>query len=151
LLLTALVMALREWSGLDRVQIGLEGHGRVMEGPFASCDLSRTVGWFTTIYPFTPSVQDCSDLAQAVRSVKEHFRRVPAQGLSFLPSHHTVPNDIVFNYLGQIEAGNSFSSSGLLLAVQDAAAGSVVSALNHLWSRLEVNAVVQNDALSFVF
>ena len=49
LLLTALVEALAPWTGERRAWLDLEGHGR--EERFADLDLSRTVGWFTTIYP----------------------------------------------------------------------------------------------------
>src|ERR1700754_1012255 len=48
-LVAALVMALKGWTGEDALLIDLEGHGR--EALFASVDLSRTVGWFTTLFP----------------------------------------------------------------------------------------------------
>ncbi len=38
-----------EWSGADQVAIHLEGHGR--EEILPEVDLTRTVGWFTSIYP----------------------------------------------------------------------------------------------------
>ncbi|TCM32491.1 AMP-binding enzyme [Novosphingobium sp. ST904] len=48
-LLTALAQALAGWTGQGISLIHLEGHGReaVVEG----IDLSRTVGWFTSLYP----------------------------------------------------------------------------------------------------
>ncbi|MEZ2133178.1 condensation domain-containing protein, partial [Sinorhizobium sp. CB9] len=48
-LLTALCQTIAEWSGKDGALIHLEGHGRedVIEG----VDLSRTIGWFTTLFP----------------------------------------------------------------------------------------------------
>lgn len=48
-LLCALGRVLARWTGHDRVLIGLEGHGR--EEIFDDVDLSRTVGWFTTMFP----------------------------------------------------------------------------------------------------
>ncbi|MFD0624439.1 condensation domain-containing protein [Streptomyces sanglieri] len=54
-LLAALGRALADWTGQDRVAVALEGHGReeaVVEG----ADLSRTVGWFTTVFPFAWNV-----------------------------------------------------------------------------------------------
>src|SRR6195256_6155263 len=54
-LLTALVVAVADWcrrrgrGGGSAVLIDLEGHGR--EEVFADVDLSRTVGWFTSLYP----------------------------------------------------------------------------------------------------
>ncbi len=49
LLLTALARALCRWSGHDRVLVDIEGHGREDLDP--AVDLSRTVGWFTSLYP----------------------------------------------------------------------------------------------------
>ncbi|MEO0489099.1 MAG: amino acid adenylation domain-containing protein, partial [Cyanobacteria bacterium J06659_2] len=46
-LLTALVQATGQWTGERALFLDLEGHGR--EDLFEDVDLSRTVGWFTTI------------------------------------------------------------------------------------------------------
>jgi amino acid adenylation domain-containing protein/non-ribosomal peptide synthase protein (TIGR01720 family) len=149
LLLTALVMALREWSGLDRVQIGLEGHGRVMEGPFASCDLSRTVGWFTDLSPVTFSAT--SSLDHDIMEVKKTLRSVPLQGAlfsHFSPSSWTP--SLVFNYLGQMSAsGRGSRSSGLELNVAGESSGDSCSNLNNMWSAIEINGSVSNGELSF--
>ena len=49
ILLTALAQALGLWSGAHRFLIHLEGHGR--EDLIPDTDLSRTLGWFTTLFP----------------------------------------------------------------------------------------------------
>ncbi|HYP02720.1 MAG TPA: amino acid adenylation domain-containing protein, partial [Pyrinomonadaceae bacterium] len=49
LLLTALAKALTKWSGRNRLTLALEGHGR--EEIAEDLDLSRTVGWFTSVFP----------------------------------------------------------------------------------------------------
>ena len=49
LLLSALSLTLLEWMGGGSVVIGLEGHGR--EDLFEDLDTSRTLGWFTSLYP----------------------------------------------------------------------------------------------------
>ena len=55
-LLTALALAVAGWrqergqAGTTALLLELEGHGRE-EGLFAGVDLSRTVGWFTSLYP----------------------------------------------------------------------------------------------------
>ena len=48
-LLTALAQTLARWTGERTLLLDLEGHGReeVVDG----VDLSRTVGWFTTLFP----------------------------------------------------------------------------------------------------
>ncbi|WP_035906671.1 condensation domain-containing protein, partial [Legionella sainthelensi] len=49
LLLTALAYALNDLSGESVHHVTLEGHGR--EDIAASIDVTRTVGWFTSLYP----------------------------------------------------------------------------------------------------
>ncbi|MBS7766617.1 hypothetical protein ID551_27385, partial [Klebsiella pneumoniae] len=50
LLLTALARALSAWTGREQVLVDLESHGR-SAGIDDALDLSRTVGWFTTMFP----------------------------------------------------------------------------------------------------
>ena len=49
MLLTALVQSVRRLDGGGALLLDLEGHGR--EEFFAEVDLSRTVGWFTSLFP----------------------------------------------------------------------------------------------------
>jgi non-ribosomal peptide synthase protein (TIGR01720 family) len=109
ILLSALAKTLYEWSNTDKVIIGLEGHGREMiaEG----IDTSRTVGWFTTIYPvlLNAGAEKVEDL---IKSVKEQLRQVPDRGLGYgvlryINKEEALQGrdcwDIVFNYLGQLD------------------------------------------------
>jgi len=104
-LLAALGRVLRDWTGQDRVLVDLEGHGR--EDLFDGVDLSRTVGWFTSMFPVALGVD--GDWGAALKSVKEQLRAVPTRGLSYGALHYlagTVPAVrpmISFNYLGQFE------------------------------------------------
>ncbi|MFD6171305.1 amino acid adenylation domain-containing protein [Streptomyces coeruleorubidus] len=107
ILLSALGTALADWTGQDRVLLDLEGHGR--DG---DAELSRTVGWFTTLYPVTLSLPPAADGWPAVlKSVKEQLRAVPGAGLGHgalrgVADHRAerdrVP-EISFNYLGRFE------------------------------------------------
>ncbi|MFI6685879.1 amino acid adenylation domain-containing protein [Streptomyces sp. NPDC050485] len=115
-LLTALGRVLRQWAG-SPVTIALEGHGR--EDLFEDIDLSRTLGWFTTVYPVSLDVP-ADDWGPALKSVKERLRAVPGRGLghgalrhlpgadgpSRLPADGTGPQ-ISFNYLGQWDGSTS--------------------------------------------
>jgi len=113
-LLAALAQALSEWTREERVLIDLEGHGReeIVEG----CDLSRTIGWFTTIFPVLLEVSNSSAPGETLKSVKEQLRRVPNRGigyglLRYLHADETVPTQleklpqaqVSFNYLGQLD------------------------------------------------
>ncbi|HSE19642.1 MAG TPA: condensation domain-containing protein, partial [Pyrinomonadaceae bacterium] len=113
-LLAALVQALSEWTRDERVLVDLEGHGReeIVEG----CDLSRTVGWFTTLFPVLLEVRNSAGPGETLKSVKEQLRRVPNRGigyglLRYLRDDKTVSSrlkklpqaQVSFNYLGQLD------------------------------------------------
>jgi amino acid adenylation domain-containing protein/non-ribosomal peptide synthase protein (TIGR01720 family) len=113
-LLAAMAQALSEWTGEKRVLVDVEGHGReeIVEG----CDLSRTVGWFTTIFPVLLEVSNSSGPGETLKSVKEQVRRVPNRGigyglLRYLRGDKTIStqleelpqSQISFNYLGQLD------------------------------------------------
>ncbi|MCA1681713.1 MAG: amino acid adenylation domain-containing protein, partial [Actinobacteria bacterium] len=80
-LLAALGRVLSGWTGRDRVLVALEGHGR--EEILDRVDLSRTVGWFTTMFPVALGVSTTSNWGAVLKSVKEQLRAVPHRGLSY--------------------------------------------------------------------
>ncbi|MGW2174752.1 amino acid adenylation domain-containing protein [Streptomyces sp. NPDC001705] len=121
-LLAALALAMERWRGADAsTLVRLEGHGRE-EDVVPGADLSRTVGWFTSMYPARVDVRDV-DLAevlaggpaagQAVKLVKEQLRAVPDKGVGYgmlrwlnqetgeQLADCPVPQ-VGFNYLGRI-------------------------------------------------
>ncbi len=110
-LLTALAQAFAEWTGSSNLRIDLEGHGR--EDLFADLDVSRTVGWFTSVFPLTLSLRDTQP-SQAIRDIQEQLNRVPQRGIGFGLLRYLNRNrelaekfcalpqsQISFNYLGQ--------------------------------------------------
>ncbi|MGW4875636.1 non-ribosomal peptide synthase/polyketide synthase [Streptomyces sp. NPDC004262] len=109
-LLTALGRVLARWSGHDTVAVGLEGHGRE-DQLFEDIDLSRTVGWFTSLYPVALSVP-AADWGTALKSVKEQLRAVPERGLGYGVLRHLAHDPrltgtpvpaVSFNYLGRFD------------------------------------------------
>ncbi|ORC48443.1 non-ribosomal peptide synthetase, partial [Pseudomonas floridensis] len=120
LLLTALAQVLCEWSRQPSVLIQLEGHGR--EDLFDGLDLSRTVGWFSSLFPVRLTPQRA--LAASLCAIKEQLRAVPNKGIgygvlrylsepSFAHPIAALPEaQITFNYLGQFDG--SFDSEGAL-------------------------------------
>jgi non-ribosomal peptide synthase protein (TIGR01720 family) len=93
----------------------MEGHGR--EPIFDDVDLSRTVGWFTSVFPVLLDLTNHLGPGEALRAVKEQLRRVPSRGISFgVLKYLSDDPDIVglirnlpqaqvcFNYLGQANA-----------------------------------------------
>ena len=121
-LLTALAGALARWTGQRRVRIDLEGHGREEEA-VGGADLSRTVGWFTTVYPVVLDLPETGEAGAALRAVKEQLRSVPGRGIGYGLLRYpggsgAAPElagaaraEVAFNYLGQFDravSGESF-------------------------------------------
>jgi non-ribosomal peptide synthase protein (TIGR01720 family) len=119
-LLTALLQALAEWTGETFFLLDLEGHGRDELGQGE--DLSRTVGWFTTVFPALFHFKTGSDLTLALRSVKEQLREVSGRGRSYgllrylsgsqeaVPRLKSLPQpELIFNYLGQFKPVSAWS------------------------------------------
>ena len=110
ILLSALALTLSDWNKTSKVSIGLEGHGR--EEIAEDIDTSRTVGWFTTIYPVL--LETGNDHGQLIKQVKETLRQIPGRGLGYgvlkyinqnIVLQANDPWDVQFNYLGQAGAG----------------------------------------------
>ncbi|WP_438025455.1 amino acid adenylation domain-containing protein [Sorangium sp. So ce233] len=123
-LLTALALTLARWTGQSVAAIDVEGHGREgLDGE--DLDLSRTVGWCTSVYPVLLEVAPDATPSAALKAVKEQLRRVPRRGLPYgvvreLGSGEAADRlralpapGIAFNYLGQwdqvVGAGARFS------------------------------------------
>ncbi|MEO7329040.1 MAG: condensation domain-containing protein, partial [Minicystis sp.] len=115
-LLTAFGEALAGWLGSRTVLFDLEGHGR--EDLFPDLDLTRTVGWFTTIFPVVLEIPSDADPSRSLPAVKEQLRAVPNHGvghglLLYLRAEddevrelRALPRaEIAFNYLGQLDRG----------------------------------------------
>ena len=131
-LLTGLALAVLAWRRPDTgdgdggsVLVDIEGHGR--EEITDGVDLSRTVGWFTTMYPvrFDLGLPDLADaraggptVGAALRQVKETLRTIPDHGIGYGLLRHgnsrTGPGlaalgipEIGFNYLGRFPMGDT--------------------------------------------
>lgn len=108
-LLTALVRANSNWRGERKLSVTLESHGR--ENISDKIDLSRTVGWFTSLYPIVLDLQDSINPIDSLKLIKEQLRKIPQNGISYgiLKYYNKNINindlphlsEISFNYLGQ--------------------------------------------------
>ncbi|MFJ1565797.1 amino acid adenylation domain-containing protein [Streptomyces erythrochromogenes] len=164
-LLTALAVTLarrRRDLGQDQTfaHVELEGHGRearfVADGAGFEPELSRTVGWFTTLFPVTVDPGTAADLGDpayltaALKAVKEDLARVPRGGLSYGVLRHLAgarfdapAPQVLFNYLGRFDAGSAGDwelsrASGQLGEKRDPAM--------RLPRALEFNAIAEPDA-----
>ncbi|MGI5499876.1 amino acid adenylation domain-containing protein [Lentzea sp. CA-135723] len=115
-LLSALGRVLAGWTGRDRVLVDLEGHGR--DGDFLDgVDLSRTVGWFTSVFPVALDVT--GDWGELLKATKERLRAVPRRGIGHGAAHRSAGPAVAFNYLGQFDGaagGEVFRTIGGLSA-----------------------------------
>ncbi|MEA2694548.1 MAG: hypothetical protein QOJ16_3935, partial [Acidobacteriota bacterium] len=115
LLLAALARCLVRFTGGSRIAVDLEGHGREEIG--AGLDLTRTVGWLTTLFPVELAAGDSE--AAALVTTKETLRALPRHGLGYgvlrwltggpggaALAARPVPA-VGFNYLGRLDAGTS--------------------------------------------
>jgi non-ribosomal peptide synthase protein (TIGR01720 family) len=150
-LLTALVEAFADWTGQRTLLVDLEGHGR--EALFAESDTSRTVGWFTSLYPVLLDVGTATDPGDALKAVKEQLRAVPNRGIGYgllrylggddaatLPA---VEPEISFNYLGQLD--NAGAELPLRFASEDV--GALQGAGNARPHLIDVSAHVRDGRL----
>ncbi|MEM7061633.1 MAG: amino acid adenylation domain-containing protein [Cyanobacteria bacterium P01_B01_bin.77] len=112
ILLTALTLA--NWTQrlqtLSPTLIDLESYGRFSD----TLDLSRTVGWFTCIYPVCLTLDINASLVEQIRTIKQQLQSVPHSGLSYgllryLHNQKTlaITPAIGFNYLGQLDQQQS--------------------------------------------
>ncbi|MEI2579463.1 amino acid adenylation domain-containing protein [Scytonema sp. PRP1] len=113
-LLTALVQSFAQWTGERSLLVDLEGHGR--EDLFEDVDLSRTVGWFTTLFPVRLQLEEVDLPGEALKLVKEQLRRIPNRGIGYGVLRYLNENaaictklqalpqaQVSFNYLGQFD------------------------------------------------
>ena len=109
IMLTALSLALKETFNINKVLIRLEGHGREDIG--TGIDVTRTVGWFSTLYPVVFDMRYSDDIVRQLIEVKESLHRVPNKGIGYgilrymTGMDYTFNPEITFNYLGDFGSG----------------------------------------------
>ncbi|MEH2284582.1 MAG: amino acid adenylation domain-containing protein [Nostoc sp.] len=141
-LLTALVQSFAQWTGERSLFVDLEGHGR--EDLFEDVDLSRTVGWFTTLFPVHLQLEEVDHPGEVLKLVKEQLRRIPNRGIGYGVLRYLQQDDAIrtrlesfpqaqvsFNYLGQFDQVLR-ASAVLGLAEEFKAEQSLVNQRSHL-------------------
>ena len=148
-LLTALALTFARWTGRQRLLVDLESHGR--EEIFPDVDLSRTVGWFTSIYPVLLDIGGATEPRAALKAVKTQLREIPNRGLGFgllryLSSElrESPHAEVIFNYLGQFDQSFTESSYFKLAPESHGSSRSLKQTRRHL---LEVNGSVVGKEL----
>lgn len=147
-LVAALGLSLFEAFSLDQVGIELEGHGR--EPIDESLDLSRTAGWFTSLYP-VKLCHTTNEISGWMKGIKEQLRQVPGNGIGFgmlmqqgdLPAEYAANKRVRFNFMGDFDS--EFRNEWFSLA--DDASGLESGRRNAMTSLIDINAIVINRRL----
>ncbi|MGH9668272.1 MAG: condensation domain-containing protein, partial [Bryobacteraceae bacterium] len=155
ILLTALLLTFRESTGRSTLQIDMEGHGR--EDLFAAVDLSRTVGWFTTLYPVALHAEHDSSPEETVKAVKEQLREIPLRGLGYGLLRYFRQDageasrpraEILFNYLGQTDRALAAEGAWKPVLGLNGPEQSPANERSHV---LEINGIVSGGQLTMTW
>jgi len=167
-LLTALAMALRSEGSSGAVLVDLEGHGRESATVDEALDLSRTVGWFTTIAPvrldpgpvsFAGFLAGGAAMAAAAKRVRTRIESRPDRGIGYAVLRHLHPDrahafadtatpEVLFNYLGRFGAADGHDWAP---APERPGLGERADPATAAGYALEINAEVADATLSATF
>ncbi len=145
LMASALGLSICEVSKNHEVVFLMEGHGR--EELLTNIDITRTTGWFTSIYPVKLNIEGC-DLATQIKSIKDQLRQVPDNGMGFgfyrfeKKLDFEDENYIRFNYLGQMDGFKDelFNRSKEYTGLDS-------SPTNNMTALLDINAMMEDETL----
>ncbi len=165
LLLAALCRAVREWladagqdvDGGGPLLLDMESHGR--EDLLEDTDVSRTVGWFTALYPVCLDLTGQASMLAWVQAVHAQLARVPNHGVGYGLLRYLHPDPSVrrclevwpqarlgFNYLGQFDA--TFRRAGVFQWANESP-GPLWAADNQRYHWLDINGWMINSQLEF--
>jgi non-ribosomal peptide synthase protein (TIGR01720 family) len=137
-----------------------EGHGR--ETLSANQDLSRTIGWFTALFPIYVAVDpgEETDILSTIRWVRDFRSRVPQSGRPYFaysmlrgatdnPFRAHFPMEIAFNYLGKMQQHDR--KDALFKPVLDISTGPDLGGNVPRFSIFEISASISRGCVSFTF
>ncbi|WP_341479330.1 amino acid adenylation domain-containing protein, partial [Clostridium gasigenes] len=112
ILLTVLGISVASWTGEEKVLVDIEAHGR--EDIDKNIDITRTLGWFTSIYPMVLDIDSENCIGKIIQNVRNTCREVPKNGLGYgvikyisdkkeNSNFKYLQPKISFNYLGQFD------------------------------------------------
>lgn len=154
ILLCALGMALKKWTGVEKIIISMEGHGR--EEIIKDVNISRTVGWFTSIYPVLLDMEYTDDLSYQIKYLKEELRRIPNKGVGYgilnykhnkdrISKSFGINPSVSFNYLGQFDTDVNTS----LFQESPYSSGQTVSPNSERLHAIDIVGSVEKEVMTF--
>jgi non-ribosomal peptide synthase protein (TIGR01720 family) len=156
-LLAALAETFRQWTGSSELLVDLEGHGR--EDLFPDVDVSRTVGWFTAIFPVRLDLQGAETPGMALQAVSAQLQALPQRGVGYGLLRYLRPDpqpgarlrdlphaEVSFNYLGNVD--RVFTEAGPLRPAAESA-GPVRDLDGTRTHIIDINGGIVADQLQF--
>ncbi len=142
LLNVALALTLKKWTGTDRLVIEQENYGRHLE----SVNTSRTLGWFTAMYPVKLELK-IDSMNNQIKAIKEQIREIPHNGIGYgihkylgksSKENKDKLTEVRLNYLGRFDT--EFNNE--LFSFNTEHHGSDVDPNNMMTAKLELNLMV---------
>lgn len=151
LFITALSRMISSFFNKKSIYLDLESHGR---SESFGLDITRSVGWFTAIYPVSIDLEGCFNIEEDMTRVKESLEDTPNHGIGYGilkyedgDSYKRYPcSEVLFNYLGQLD--NDLDGEFFTFDPESSGA-SVSSELNSPY-KLTFNGMVQNGELKVI-
>ncbi|EMY71668.1 condensation domain-containing protein [Leptospira vanthielii] len=151
LFIAIVLLAVKRTYGLNTYKLYLEGHGRESLGK--EMNISRTVGWFTSLYPLLFSIGDGETIDGMISIVNSKLREVKRGGavfgmLKYLTEHLNIDfaePEMCFNYLGNYDEGTIDE----FLVYDASSAWSSINPDSVSPFKLEIIALVLNRKLEF--
>ncbi len=115
-LLAAFLYAVKKWNGYEKIKIWIEGHGR---NQFSDqINVNRTIGWFTSLYPFVLSA-NAYGFQGTMWDIHCRLKNLQNDGIGYGMLRYfsnidglddTADVNVMFNYLGQFGNDDNYQS-----------------------------------------
>jgi len=150
LLITSLMRTIKKHTKNGSIVVELESHGR--HDSLTEVDISRTVGWFTCLYPFYIELKG-EEISCHIKEVKEQLKKVTNEAITFgILKYLVKDNDLAtekrglrFNYLGDFTRHLSDDGPFVLLTEQ---VGKNYDRKNSLTCLLDINCFISGGKLT---
>lgn len=146
-LIIALGLAIKNKTDQHDLVIEVERHGR--EEIDEKLDISRTVGWFTSMFPVHLCIED-KGLDENIKILKEQIRNIPNKGfdysvIKYLKQHLSKTNKkaVRLNYLGDFDN----ILEGINYKLCNIETGADIGLKNNLTSVLDINSMIVDKEL----
>ncbi len=152
ILLLALGLGIKDVFGINKLRIDMEGHGR--EEIIEDLNITRTIGWFTSIFPVIIDTSGNVELKELIKRNKEILRSIPNKGIGYgilkylsKEKHEYFSQDskICFNYLGEFGTGGDKQNNHFGFAPEST--GPLLSKEGIRDYELEINGLIVNKCL----